>query len=151
MRCPYCGSLEDRVTDSRSSREGREIRRRRECVGCGKRFTTYECVEDASFTVIKSDGRREAFNRQKLLNGIRLACTKRPVPIARIEAMGDEIESEVASLQEREVSTQQIGECVMEKLRELDEVAYVRFASVYRAFKDKKEFVEELSKLLSRE
>ncbi len=151
MRCPNCGSLEDRVVDSRSSREGREIRRRRECMGCGKRFTTYEYVEDSSFTVIKSDGRREAFNRQKLLNGIRLACTKRPVSIARIEAMVDDIESEVVGLQEREVDAKQIGELVMDKLRKLDEVAYVRFASVYRAFKDKKEFVEELSKLLSNE
>ncbi|MCD6336459.1 MAG: transcriptional regulator NrdR [Candidatus Latescibacterota bacterium] len=151
MRCPNCGSLEDRVVDSRSSREGREIRRRRECLACGKRFTTYEYVEDASFTVIKSDGRREAFNRQKLLNGIRLACTKRPVSIARIEAMVDDIESEVVGLQEREVDAKQIGELVMDRLRKLDEVAYVRFASVYRAFKDKKEFVEELSKLLSNE
>ena len=151
MRCPNCGSLEDRVVDSRSSREGREIRRRRECIACGKRFTTYEYVEDASFTVIKSDGRREVFNRQKLLNGIRLACTKRPVSIARIEAMVDEIESEVIGMQEREVDAKQIGEWVMDKLRKLDEVAYVRFASVYRAFKDKKEFVEELSKLLNNE
>jgi len=149
MRCPYCGSLEDRVVDSRSSREGRAIRRRRECIGCGKRFTTYEYVEDVSFSVIKSDGRREPFARQKLLNGIRLACTKRPVSIAQIEAMVDEIESEVVGLQEREVSTKKIGELVMDKLRKLDEVAYVRFASVYRAFKDKREFMEELSKLLS--
>lgn len=149
MRCPYCGSLEDRVADSRSSREGRAIRRRRECTSCGKRFTTYEYVEDVSFSVIKSDGRREPFARQKLLNGIRIACTKRPVAIARIEAMVDEIESEVVGLQEREVSTKQIGELVMDKLRKLDEVAYVRFASVYRAFKDKREFMEELSKLLS--
>jgi len=151
MRCPYCGSLEDRVADSRSSREGRAIRRRRECTSCGKRFTTYEYVEDVSFSVIKSDGRREPFARQKLLNGIRIACTKRPVAIARIEAMVDEIESEVVGLQEREVSTKQIGELVMDKLRKLDEVAYVRFASVYRAFKDKREFMEELSKLLSNE
>ena len=120
-------------------------------MACGKRFTTYEYVEDSSFTVIKADGRREAFNRQKLLNGIRLACTKRPVSIARIEAMVDDIESEVVGLQEREVDAKQIGELVMDKLRKLDEVAYVRFASVYRAFKDKKEFVEELSKLLSNE
>jgi len=108
-------------------------------------------VEDVSFSVIKSDGRREPFARQKLLNGIRIACTKRPVAIARIEAMVDEIESEVVGLQEREVSTKQIGELVMDKLRKLDEVAYVRFASVYRAFKDKREFMEELSKLLSNE
>ena len=123
MRCPNCGSLEDRVVDSRSSREGREIRRRRECIACGKRFTTYEYVEDSSFTVIKADGRREAFNRQKLLNGIRLACTKRPVSIARIETMVDDIESEVVGLQEREVDAKQIGELVMDKLRKLDEVA----------------------------
>ena len=151
MRCPYCGSLEDRVVDSRSSREGRAVRRRRECTSCRKRFTTFEYVEDVSFSVIKSDGRREPFERQKLLNGIRIACTKRPVSIAQIEAIVDEIESEVYTLQEREVSTKQIGELVMDKLRKLDEVAYVRFASVYRAFKDKREFIEELSKLLSNE
>lgn len=148
MRCPYCGSLEDRVVNSRSSREGRAVRRRRECTSCGKRFTTFEYVEDVSLSVVKSDGRREPFDRQKLLNGIRIACTKRPVSIAQIEAIVDEIESEVYSLQEREVSTKQIGELVMDKLRKLDEIAYVRFASVYRAFKDKREFMEELSKLL---
>ena len=148
MRCPYCGSLEDRVVNSRSSREGRAVRRRRECTSCGKRFTTFEYVEDVSLSVVKSDGRREPFDRQKLLNGIRIACTKRPVSIAQIEAIVDEIESEVYSLQEREVSAKQIGELVMDKLRKLDEIAYVRFASVYRAFKDKREFMEELSKLL---
>ena len=149
MRCPYCGSLEDRVANSRSSREGRAVRRRRECTSCGKRFTTFEYVEDVSFSVIKSDERREPFDRQKLLNGIRIACTKRPVSIAQIEAIVDEVESEVYSLQEREVRTKQIGELVMDKLRRLDEIAYVRFASVYRAFKDKREFMEELSRLLS--
>ena len=148
MRCPYCGSLEDKVVNSRSSREGRAVRRRRECTSCGKRFTTFEYVEDVSLSVVKSDGRREPFDRQKLLNGIRIACTKRPVSIAQIEAIVDEIESEVYSLQEREVSTKQIGELVMDKLRKLDEIAYVRFASVYRAFKDKRDFMEELSKLL---
>ncbi len=148
MRCPYCGSLEDKVVDSRLSKDGRSIRRRRECLRCRERFTTYEYIEEVSLMVIKSDGRREPFDRQKLLKGIRIACTKRPIPMDRLEQVVSEIESEIYNIADREISTKVIGEMVMAKLRELDEVAYVRFASVYRDFKDKNEFMEELKKLL---
>lgn len=151
MKCPYCDSSEDKVVDSRSSQEGRAIRRRRECLGCGRRYTTYEYVEDISPVVIKSDGRRESFDRQKLIRGIKLACTKRPVPMERIEKMADEIEAEIGGLMDKEVNSKKIGEMVMDRLRTLDEIAYVRFASVYRDFQDKTEFVEELKKLLGKE
>ncbi len=148
MKCPYCSSLEDKVVDSRLSKDGKSIRRRRECLECSERFTTYEYIEEVSLMVIKTDGRREPFDRQKLLKGIRIACTKRPVPMDRLEQLVSEIESEIYNLDEREISTKTIGEIVMAKLRELDEVAYVRFASVYRDFKDKNEFMQEVRKLL---
>ena len=149
MRCPYCGASEDKVVDSRSSREGRAIRRRRECLTCAKRFTTYEYVEEPSLTVIKSDGRREPFTRQKLLNSIKIACNKRPIASDQIEAMVEDIESGIYRLPDSEISTKHIGQMVMDKLRQADEVAYVRFASVYRQFRDTTEFMEELRKLLS--
>lgn len=148
MRCPFCGSLEDRVVDSRASKDGRSIRRRRECLNCGKRFTTHEYIEKVPLTVVKNDGRREPFDRQKLLVGIVTACKKRPISMDRIEALVDEIQNELLNLGQSEVETKVIGELVMEKLQVLDEVAYVRFASVYRKFKDKNQFMEELKKLL---
>ena len=148
MRCPFCGSLEDKVIDSRASKDGRSIRRRRECLNCGKRFTTYEYIEKIPLTVVKNDGRREPFERQKLLLGIVTACKKRPVSMDQIEALVDEIQNELLNLGRSEVETKVIGEMVMERLQALDEVAYVRFASVYRKFKDKNQFMEELKRLL---
>jgi len=147
MRCPYCGSLDDRVVDSRSSKEGRAIRRRRECTGCSKRFTTYEYIEDVAPIVVKSDGRREPFDRGKIIQGIRIACTKRPIATSQIEELVDEIEAQIERTGEKEISTEVIGEMVMEGLRGLDEVAYVRFASVYREFRDRSEFLRELEQL----
>jgi transcriptional repressor NrdR len=147
MRCPYCGSPDDKVVDSRTSRDGRAIRRRRECLACQKRFTTYEYIEDQPLVFIKSDGRREPFDRVKVFNSIRIACNKRPISVAQIEEAVDEIESKLEGLGEREVMTKQIGELVMEYLRRTDEVAYVRFASVYRQFQDKSEFLKELQRL----
>jgi len=147
MQCPYCGSPDDKVVDSRTSRDGRAIRRRRECLACQKRFTTYEYIEDQPLVVIKSDGRREPFDRTKVLNSIRVACNKRPISVAQIEEAVDEIESKLEGLGEQEVPTKQIGELVMEYLRRTDEVAYVRFASVYRQFQDKSEFLKELQRL----
>lgn len=147
MRCPYCGSLDDRVVDSRSSKEARAIRRRRECTTCGKRFTTYEYIEDVAPIVVKSDGRREQFDRSKIFQGIRIASTKRPIATGQIEELVEEVEARIERLGEKEVSTKTIGEMVMEGLRELDEVAYVRFASVYREFKDRSEFLRELEQL----
>ncbi|UCD16306.1 MAG: transcriptional repressor NrdR [Candidatus Zixiibacteriota bacterium] len=149
MKCPFCGSEEDKVIDSRSAQDGRAVRRRRECLSCSKRFTTYEYIENVALTVVKSDQRREPFERQKLIDGIRLACKKRPVSVKKIEAMANEVESVVQELSKSEVTSQKIGETVMEKLKGVDEVAYVRFASVYRKFQDKAEFFEELKKLLS--
>lgn len=147
MHCPYCGYLEDKVVDSRACREGMAIRRRRECLGCGKRFTTYEYIEHVPLTVIKADGRREPFDRGKLLDKIQLACYKTTVSIEQIEQLVDRVESELGNLTEKEVSSKQIGELVMEHLKRLNEVAYVRFASVYRQFKDKSDFVRELEQL----
>lgn len=144
MRCPYCGSFEDRVVDSRDSREGRAIRRRRECLKCMKRFTTYEMVEEVSLMVVKKDGRRELFDRQKILTGIRRACQKRPISLEQMEAIVDEIEKTLQASFEREVKTVEIGNLVMEKLKALDKVAYVRFASVYREFKDTTDFMKVL-------
>lgn len=148
MKCPYCTHLEDRVVDSRTAQEGRAVRRRRECLGCGERYTTYEYIERIELVVVKNDQRREPYNRDKLLNGIRLACRKRPIAETRILALVTEIENE---LYERarggEVSSRIVGELVMEKLRDLDDVAYVRFASVYRNFQDRSEFVEVLKRL----
>ena len=145
MRCPYCHETEDRVVDSRTSREGRAIRRRRECTGCGRRFTTYEVVEERPAQVIKSDGTVENFDREKLLRSIRLPCVKRPVSEADIEAMVDAIEDELSGRDQ--LPSRELGELVMDQLREKDYVAYVRFASVYRNFQDIDAFVEELEDL----
>jgi transcriptional repressor NrdR len=147
MRCPVCGHQEDRVIDSRSTREGRAIRRRRECLACAHRFTTYEYVEASTLMVVKKDARREGFNRVKLINGIQRACEKRPVSATDIEELVDRIESELARLGP-EVTSSQVGERVMEELQRLDEVAYVRFASVYRHFKDVNQFMEEIQGLM---
>lgn len=150
MRCPYCEALEDRVVDSRSSKEGTAIRRRRECLSCGRRFTTYEYVEDMPLTVIKSDGRREPFDRQKLFVKIQMACNKRPIATAKIDEAVDRIESRLIGLGEREIDSKlHIGELVMNELKALDEVAYVRFASVYRQFKDLRDFEKALQDLES--
>ncbi len=151
MRCPFCLYDDSKVLDSRSTEEGASIRRRRECAQCGKRFTTYERLEDVPLMVIKKDGRREAFNRAKVLNGVLRACEKRPVAMDAIEALVDDVERELRSSLEREASSEQIGLLVMERLRALDEVAYVRFASVYRQFKDINRFMDELKELLNGE
>ncbi|HHQ48516.1 MAG TPA: transcriptional repressor NrdR [Acidobacteria bacterium] len=148
MRCPYCGHGESRVVDSREVREGREIRRRRECVGCGRRFTTYERVDEVPAAVIKRDGRRETFDREKLLSGLLKACEKRAVPRRELHAIADAVEAEMARREDREMSSEEIGNLVIEKLRDLDQVAYVRFASVYRRFEDVNQFMEELRRLL---
>src|SRR6266508_374609 len=132
MKCPFCGAVDDRVVDSRESREGEVIRRRRECVSCGRRFTSYETIEEIPYVVVKKDGRREAFDRKKLRGGLVKACEKRPVSAAKLDAIVDEIETRLHDTEEREMATSQIGSLVMERLRELDKVAYVRFASVYR-------------------
>ncbi len=147
MRCPYCNSQDDKVVDSRSCRDGMAIRRRRECVHCSQRFTTYEYIEHTPLTVIKQDGRREPFDRGKLLEKIQLACYKTTVPADQIEELVDQLETELSSLADKEVSSKHIGELVMDRLRHLNEVAYVRFASVYRQFKDKNDFVRELEQL----
>jgi transcriptional repressor NrdR len=147
MKCPFCGHLDDKVIDSRASGVGDVIRRRRECASCSRRFTTYERVEDVLPTVVKKDGRREPFDRQKLVRGLRVACNKRTVSIDQIEAVADTIEREVQDSEHREVTSEKLGERVMHHLRELDEVAYVRFASVYRSFRDIDEFLAELGKL----
>jgi transcriptional repressor NrdR len=148
MKCPFCGFEEDRVVDSRSVREGTGVRRRRECLRCKERFTTYEYVEKVELMVMKNDGRQEPFNRGKLIEGIRLACKKRPIGVKKIEAIVDDVEKRIYSLSKGEVSSKHIGEVVMDILREIDEVAYVRFASVYRKFQDKTQFVEELKRML---
>jgi transcriptional repressor NrdR len=148
MRCPYCDSLEDKVVDSRSSKEGSAIRRRRECLSCGRRFTTYEYIEDTPLTIIKSDGRREPFDKNKLFTKIQLACTKRPISTSQIEDVVDRIEAELIGRGEREVAANPVvGEAVMRELKMLDDVAYVRFASVYRQFKDIRDFERELREL----
>ena len=148
MKCPFCGHEENKVVDSRSVQDGRAVRRRRECLDCSERFTTYEYIEAVTMTVTKSDDRREPFDRQKIIAGIKLACNKRPVSIKKIEAMASEIEASLQELSKNEVSSKYVGELVMEKLKEVDDIAYVRFASVYRQFADKSEFLEELKKLL---
>ncbi len=147
MKCPFCGDNNDKVIDSRSVKDGLAIRRRRQCNSCGKRFTTYEYIEMALITVIKRDGRREPYDRQKLINGIKTACRKRPVSEKDIENIVDEVENMIFHSQGMEISSMKIGECVMKKLRELDEVSYIRFASVYREFRDIGEFAEELKRL----
>ena len=145
MRCPQCAANnEDKVVDSRDSRDGRAIRRRRECLKCQKRFTTYEMIEDLSLMVVKKDGRRESFNRQKILTGIRRACEKRQIGIEEIERIVDEIEKNLYTSFEREIKSAAIGNLVMEKLKDLDKVAYVRFASVYREFEDTSDFMKVL-------
>ena len=148
MKCPYCGDQESKVVDSRRSDDGLSIRRRRECLPCQKRFTTYETVESLPVIVVKKDGSRQAFNRDKILNGIVRACEKRPVPAASMEQAVSEIEQIIQNSLEREVSSETIGELVMERLKKLDEVSYVRFASVYRQFKDIHSFMDELNKFL---
>lgn len=148
MKCPYCSYPESKVVDSRPAEEGATIRRRRECLSCAKRFTTYEIIERLPLVVIKKDGSRQTYDKMKTLNGMVRACEKRPVPLQDLEQAADEIESELQNSLDREISTAKIGEMVMEKLRELDEVAYVRFASVYRQFKDINTFMDELNKLL---
>lgn len=146
MRCPYCGHHEDKVVDSREGREGEVIRRRRQCVGCERRFTSYETIETIPSQVVKRDERREPYDRMKMMRGLMVACRKRPVPAARLDAIADEIEAKMLEM-EREISSLQIGMMVMERLRDLDRVAYVRFASVYRRFEDVDAFAEVLDQL----
>ena len=149
MKCPFCGHHEDKVVDSRASSDGDAIRRRRECLSCGKRFTTYEHVEEQPLMVVKKDGRREPFDRHKLLAGLVKACEKRPVSMDDLERLVDELERELYQQFEREVPSREVGERVMKKLHALDPVAYVRFASVYREFKDVEQFMRELKDLLA--
>ena len=151
MKCPFCGYEESKVIDSRPTDEGEKIRRRRECVACAKRFTTYEIIESVPIVIVKKDKSRQAFDRSKIFNGMLRACEKRPVSIEQIEKMVSEIEAELQNSLDREVTSVRIGELVMDKLKNVDEVAYVRFASVYRQFKDINTFMEELTKLLSKE
>lgn len=149
MKCPFCGFEESKVIDSRPTDEGEKIRRRRECMSCAKRFTTYEIIESVPIVVVKKDGKsREVFDRDKLFNGMMRACEKRPVSVGDIEKAIDEIEAEIQNSLDREVTSVRIGELVMDKLKDIDEVAYVRFASVYRQFKDINTFMSELKKLL---
>ena len=149
MKCPFCGYTESKVIDSRPAEGYTMIRRRRECLSCQKRFTTYESIERMPLVVVKRDGLRQSFDRVKLINGMVRACEKRPVPLEKLESIADEIEQELQGKLDREISTVEIGEMVMKRLKEVDEVAYVRFASVYRSFKDINTFMEELSKLLT--
>ena len=148
MRCPFCGHIEDKVVDSRESREGDAIRRRRECLKCGRRFTSYERLEEVPILIVKKDGRREAFDRQKLLRGIMAACQKRPVALARLEEAAGDIQSRLMELPDREVASLHLGELVMDALKGIDSVAYVRFASIYRDFKDLPDFVKALEGLM---
>jgi len=148
MKCPYCGSRKDKVIDSRSSNVGRSVRRRRECIKCERRFTTYEYIEEIPLMVAKKGGRREPFDRKKLLNGIMKACEKRPISIEKQEALCDKIEKHIQRGFEKEVESKEIGELVMKHLYNIDEIAYVRFASVYRQFRDVSQFMKELKKFL---
>jgi transcriptional repressor NrdR len=148
MKCPFCGFANDKVVDSRESKEAESIRRRRECLKCSKRFTTYERIDEIPYMVVKKDGRREKFDRQKVLNGLLRACEKRPVPISKLEQIVNEAESFVIESQERERKTSELGELIMNRLRRYDKVAYVRFASVYLDFKDVNEFMNELRDLV---
>lgn len=147
MKCPFCGSVDNGVVDSRETEDGHAIRRRRSCTACSRRFTTYERVEEQPLTVVKKDGSRAQFDRTKLIGGMKRACEKRPVPIAKIDKLAADIERRAQELNEREISSRWFGEQVMSSLRELDEVAYVRFASVYRSFRDVDEFARELEAL----
>lgn len=149
MKCPYCNNSESKVVDSRPSDEGNSIRRRRECLECHKRFTTYETMESLPMVVIKKDGSRQSFDRSKLLNSMLRACEKRTVPFDTLDKIADEIEQALQNEMDREIPSSRIGELVMEKLKDVDEVSYVRFASVYRQFKDISTFMAELSKLLA--
>jgi len=150
MICPFCGHRQDRVIDSRESKEGDVIRRRRECLKCERRFTTYERSDEIPYMVVKRDGRREKFDRQKVLEGLLKACEKRPVPMGKLAEVVDEVESRLGDNPDREVSTTAIGELLMERLRALDKIAYVRFASVYRDFQDVEAFLTELKDLIQR-
>jgi transcriptional repressor NrdR len=149
LKCPYCGHLGDKVVDSRESREGEVIRRRRECLECGRRFTSYERIDEIPYMVVKKDGSRERFERQKVIAGMLKACEKRPVSVSALEAVADRIETTLQDRAEREMSTAEIGATVMQELKQLDKVAYVRFASVYRHFRDIGEFMSELKDLLN--
>jgi transcriptional repressor NrdR len=149
MKCPFCGFENDKVVDSRESKEGESIRRRRECLKCEKRFTTYERIDEIPYMVIKKDGRRERFDRQKVLAGVLKACEKRPVSMVQLETIADKAETMVQESSERELTTRRIGEMIMDELKNLDKVAYVRFASVYLDFKDVQEFMSELKDLLT--
>ena len=149
MKCPYCAHLGDKVVDSRESKEGEVIRRRRECLECGKRFTSYERIDEIPYMVVKKDGTRERFDRHKLIGGLLKACEKRPVSLAAIEGVADLVESTLQERPEREIATVEVGAFVMEELKKLDKVAYVRFASVYRHFRDIGEFMTELKDLLN--
>ncbi len=148
MLCPFCGHIEDKVVDSRESKEGDTIRRRRECLGCGQRFTTYERTDEIPYMVVKKDGRREKFDRQKVLGGLLRAGEKRPVSMGQLEELVNAVESLVIDSSERECATREIGELLMARLRQMDKVAYVRFASVYRDFQDEREFLDELTELI---
>jgi transcriptional repressor NrdR len=148
MNCPFCGHREDKVIDSRESKEGEIIRRRRECLGCAKRFTTYERIDEIPYMVIKKDGRREKFDRQKVMNGLLRACEKRPIGMSKLADIIDGVESKLAETQDRELSTTEIGEMLMDRLIALDKIAYVRFASVYRDFQDVEAFVKELKEMM---
>lgn len=148
MKCPFCANVDDKVIDSREGRGGDTIRRRRECLKCGRRFTTYERIDEIPYMVAKKDGRRERFERQKILQGLLKACEKRPVPTAKLEAIVDDVERVAHEATDRELTTTEIGEMIMQRLKKLDKVAYVRFASVYLDFKDVQEFMSELKNLL---
>lgn len=150
MKCPSCGFKEDKVVDSRATAEESAIRRRRECLRCGKRFTTYEYVEEVSMLVIKKDGRREHFDRKKLLDGIMKACEKRPISIEKMEDMATQVERSIQKKYDREIPSSRIGELLMENLKKIDDVAYVRFASVYRQFKDIGQFMSELNEIITK-
>lgn len=149
MKCPFCGNLDDKVVDSREGKEGEVIRRRRECVNCGRRFTSYERIDEIPYMVVKKDGTRERFERQKVIAGLLKACEKRPVSVSSLEAVANKVEVTLQERPDKEISTEEIGTVVMEALRTLDAVAYVRFASVYRHFRDIGEFMAELKGLLN--
>ena len=148
MRCPYCGHLEDKVVDSREAKDGEAIRRRRECLECGRRFTSYERIDEIPYMVVKKDGRRETFDRHKIMSGLMRACEKRPISTAQLESIVDAVEKEVQDSTDREVSTSEIGKTIMRRLKTLDKVAYVRFASVYLEFEDVSAFMTELKALV---
>jgi transcriptional repressor NrdR len=148
VNCPFCGHRQDRVVDSRESREGDVVRRRRQCLKCRRRFTTYERTDEVPFMVVKKDGRREKFDRQKVLAGLLKACEKRPIPMAKLAEIVDSVESRLSESADREVSTTEVGEVLMDRLRALDKIAYVRFASVYRDFQDVEAFLNELKNLI---